>query len=81
MIKSDIENNKIITKSNIKYIKHLSNSKKDSIQMVDSILVLLIIAEKNTIMIIFIILVIPAICPQLWKNLINFLNYIIKKPL
>ena len=81
MIKSDIENNKIITKSNIKYIKHLSNSKKDSIQMVDAILVLLIIAEKNTIMIIFIILVIPAICPQLWKNLINFLNYIIKKPL
>ena len=81
MVKSDIENNKIITKSNIKYIKYLSNSKKDSIQMVDAILVLLIIAEKNTIMIIFIILVIPAICPQLWKNLINFLNYIIKKPL
>ena len=45
--KRDIENNKTITKSNIKYIKHLYRSKRFSIQMVDTMLQLLIIAGKK----------------------------------
>ena len=49
--------------------------------MVDAILKLLIVAEKNTIMIIFIILYILAICLQIVKNFINFLRQIIIKPL
>ena len=45
--KTDIENNKTITKSNIKYIKHLYNSKRYSIHMVDAMLKLLIEANTN----------------------------------
>ena len=59
--KIDIENNKTITKSNIKYIKHLYKSKKNSIEMVDIMFKLLSIANKQIIMLIFIILVITVI--------------------
>ena len=45
--KIDIENNKTITKSNIKYIKHLYKSKKKSIEMVDIMFKLLSIANKT----------------------------------
>ena len=45
--KIDIENNKTITKSNIKYIKHLYKSKKKSIEMVDIMFNLLSIASKT----------------------------------
>jgi hypothetical protein len=45
--KIDIDNNKKLTKSRIKYIKHLSNSKKYSFEMVDVMLKLLIIANKK----------------------------------
>lgn len=45
--KIDIDNNKKLTKSRIKYIRHLSNSKKYSIEMVDAMLKLLIIANKK----------------------------------
>jgi hypothetical protein len=45
--KLDINNNKTITRSNIKYIKHLFKSKNYSIQLVDVMLELLIIANKT----------------------------------
>ncbi len=45
--KIDIEEKKIITKSNIKHIQHFYNSKKFSIEMVDIMLKLLIIADKK----------------------------------
>lgn len=45
--KIDIENNKTITKSRIKYIKHLYKSKRFSIRMVDVMLELINIANKT----------------------------------
>ena len=45
-IKSDFENHKKIIKSNIKYIKHLYEFKRFSIQMADVMVNLLIIVEK-----------------------------------
>ena len=44
--KSDFENHKKIIKSNIKYIKHLYEFKRFSIQMADVMVNLLIIVEK-----------------------------------
>jgi hypothetical protein len=45
--KFDIENNKTKTKSRIKYIKHLFNSKRYSVRMVDVMIELLKIANKT----------------------------------
>lgn len=45
--KNDIENNKTITKSNIKYIKHLFKSKPFSFEMVDVMLEILNIDNKT----------------------------------
>jgi len=45
--KIDVQNNKTITKSNIKYIKHSFKSKRFSIKMVDTMFELLIRANKT----------------------------------
>lgn len=45
--KIDIENNKTITKSRIKYIKHIYKSKRFSFRMVDAMLELINIANKT----------------------------------
>jgi hypothetical protein len=46
--KRDVENNKTITKSNIKYINHLYKSEKYSIEIVDTMFELLSIADKTS---------------------------------
>ena len=45
--KIDVQNNKTITKSNIKYIKHSFKSKRFSIKMVDTMFELLVRANKT----------------------------------